>query len=109
MALVPCRECGTEVSDAALKCPHCGVQLRKAKRGFMGKIFKWTFILFNVFMAFWLISGMMGVSGLDAPTSDAEQAGAAIGATLGFGLILGIWVVGDIILGLLVLFTRPKT
>lgn len=25
MALVPCRECGKEVSDAAEKCPYCGI------------------------------------------------------------------------------------
>jgi hypothetical protein len=26
MALKPCRECGTEVSEDAKVCPHCGVQ-----------------------------------------------------------------------------------
>ena len=41
-------------------------------------------------------------------TTDAEKAGTAIGATLGFGMLMGIWVFGDIILGLLVLFTKPK-
>ncbi|EHU01692.1 hypothetical protein CKS_0132 [Pantoea stewartii subsp. stewartii DC283] len=40
--------------------------------------------------------------------SDAERAGAAIGAGLGVMAIGGIWVIGDIILGILVLFTRPK-
>lgn len=46
--------------------------------------------------------GMSGLSG-------AEQAGAAIGIGIGPMLILSIWVIGDIILGLFVLFTRPKT
>ncbi|WP_140308924.1 zinc ribbon domain-containing protein, partial [Vibrio parahaemolyticus] len=27
MALINCPECETEVSDSALKCPKCGVQL----------------------------------------------------------------------------------
>ena len=25
MALIPCKECGTEVADSALTCPKCGV------------------------------------------------------------------------------------
>jgi uncharacterized membrane protein YvbJ len=29
MALVPCKECGKEVSDKAATCPGCGVSLRK--------------------------------------------------------------------------------
>lgn len=32
MALVPCRECGKEVSDAAEKCPHCGISTPSKKR-----------------------------------------------------------------------------
>jgi hypothetical protein len=28
MALVPCPECGREVSDQALACPHCGYPIR---------------------------------------------------------------------------------
>lgn len=109
MALTNCRECGAQVSDSALKCPQCAFQLRKPKRGIMGKLFKWIFILFNVVMAFWLISYFLTAGeAVNTAGSDAEQAGAALGATLGTGMLLGIWVVGDIILGLLVLFTKPK-
>ena len=32
MALVPCRECGKEVSDAADKCPNCGITTPSKKR-----------------------------------------------------------------------------
>ena len=31
MALVPCRECGKEVSDKAEKCPYCGIKTPSAK------------------------------------------------------------------------------
>ena len=31
MALVPCRECGKEVSDQAEKCPYCGIKTPSAK------------------------------------------------------------------------------
>ena len=34
--------------------------------------------------------------------------GAAIGGTIGTGMLMGVWIFGDIILGMFVLFTRPK-
>lgn len=108
MAMVDCRECDKKVSSKALKCPACGIQLRKAKRGFFGTIFKWLFILFNIFMIFILATGIAGVSDMPDAQSQAEQAGRAIGATMGIGMILTLWVMGDIILGLFVLFTKPK-
>ena len=109
MALINCPECSTQVSDSALKCPSCGVQLRKPKRGFWGKLVKWGFIIFNILMVFWLISGIgAATEGMDV-MSEAERAGATIGTGIGVALILGIWLIGDVILGLFVLFTRPKT
>lgn len=110
MALINCPECSSEVSDSALKCPKCGVQLRKPTRGFFGKLFKYSFIFFNLLMGWWLIAGMSAASKATlAASSGAEQAGAAIGTGIGAAMIIGVWVFGDIILGLFVLFTRPKS
>lgn len=83
--------------------------MRKARRSLIGKLFKWTFVVFNVLMVIWLI-GAFGAVGdqLDVAASEAERAGAAIGGTIGVTFILMLWVFGDIILGALVLFTRPK-
>ncbi|MBT7558804.1 zinc ribbon domain-containing protein [Candidatus Woesearchaeota archaeon] len=109
MSMIKCPECSSEVSDSALKCPSCGVQLRKAKRGFFGKLVKWGFIGFNIIMLIWLVGGMgAATDGMEA-MSEAEKAGTAIGAGIGMAMIFGVWVVGDIILGLFVLFTRPKS
>ena len=41
-------------------------------------------------------------------TSDAEKAGAVIGTGLGLIAIGGLWVIGDIIIGILVFLTKPK-
>lgn len=110
MALIHCPECNNQVSDQALKCPACGKQLRKPKRTFMGKIIKWLFILFNILMLFWFISGMSGSADvINSATSEAEKAGAAIGTGLAASFVLSLWAIGDIILGLFVLFTRPKS
>lgn len=109
MAMINCPECSSSVSDSALKCPSCGVQLRKLKRSFMGKLIKWSFIGFNILMAAWLWGGMNNATENIDQLSGASQAGAIIGTGIGAALILGIWVIGDIILGLFVLFTRPKS
>ena len=109
MALIQCPECSAEVSDSAMACPKCAVQLRKPKRSFMGKLFKWGFVAFNVIMAIWIFGGVdSATDGMDA-MSEVERAGTAIGAGIGVILLLGIWVAGDIVLGLFVLFTRPKS
>lgn len=109
MALVNCPECSNKVSDTALDCPSCGTSLNKLKRSFMGKIFKWLFILFNIFMFVALFKACGGVSEVyNSSQNEYEQTGAAIGTTIGMGFLLTIWVFIDIILGLFVLFTRPK-
>lgn len=109
MSMMSCPECSTEVSDQAMACTKCGVQLRKPTRSFMGKIFKFLFIAFNVIMALWLFSyfGEIGDS-YTGSASDAEAAGTAIGGTIGTGILVTFWAFGDLILGLFVLLTRPK-
>lgn len=107
--LTTCPSCNKDVSPKAYDCPHCGHPIRKPKRGFFGKLFKWTFILFNGLMLIWLISyfAQLGELSEDLNT-DAERAGAAIGGTIGTSMIMTVWVIGDVILGLFTLFTRPS-
>ncbi|EHK9946381.1 zinc ribbon domain-containing protein [Escherichia coli] len=109
MALIKCPECQKEVSDSALYCPACGKQLQKLKRSFLGRIIKWVFILFNIFMIYMLLVGLGGTSEIiNNATSDAEKAGAVIGTGLGLITIGSLWVIGDIIIGILVFLTKPK-
>lgn len=84
------------------------VRRESRKRGLFGWLFFLIFIGFNVFMAFALFSGLSAVSHMPATASDAESAGRAIGATLGFSAILWIWALGAFITGLLAFMTRGK-
>jgi hypothetical protein len=64
-----------------------------------------TFALYwTILMIVVGISGMVGVSGVaQQATSSAEQAGVVIGATLGLGMIIGLWffvLVAALVLGL---------
>ncbi|MGB3166802.1 MAG: hypothetical protein WBA68_08520, partial [Alteraurantiacibacter sp.] len=63
----------------------------------------------NILMLIWVIFGF-GAAGesMNNSINDAERAGAAIGSTLGIGMLIVLWALGDIILGILVLLTRRK-
>jgi hypothetical protein len=77
------------------------------KRGFFGWLFLLAFIGFNLLMIAWLVQYWSTLSQMTA-TSDAEKVGAAIGGTLGSGMILTLWALGDVILGIIVLLTRGR-
>ena len=82
----------------------------RGKRGFFGKLILWGFWIFQALMLVWLI-GYWGTIGeqMDTATSDAAQAGTAIGGTLGTGMIVFFWLAGTVILGVFALLTRgPK-
>ena len=86
------------------------VRREVSDRTIFGKIVKWAFILFNIFMVFALFKGCAAASDAvnSTPHGSAEEAGAAIGTAIGTGMILMLWVMGDIIIGMFVLFTRRK-
>lgn len=95
-AIEKCPACQHQVSNTALKCPNCGHQLRKLQRTLMGKISKWAFILFNL----WMIYLFLDLGGQDKMSDAAKGLGAVV--------LLPLWAMGDLILGLFVLFTKPK-
>ncbi|MCI7421584.1 MAG: zinc ribbon domain-containing protein [Alphaproteobacteria bacterium] len=87
MSLKKCPDCGTEVSTKALTCPKCGRRLRKPKRSLFGKLVALVFWLFEIVILSLMFFGV------------------------GFGNFLisvFLWFVGTVVLGLLMLFTRPS-
>lgn len=85
------------------------VRREVSDRTAFGKFVKWVFIGFNILMIVWVIAGFgVASESMEGTVNDAERAGAAIGTTLGMGMIIVLWALGDIILGMFVLFTRRK-
>jgi hypothetical protein len=90
------------------------VRKEVSDRTVMGKIFKYLFIAFNVLMLFAFLKGCAvsseGITnaGVGSDYPDAATAGATIGAGLAMATLLFVWLVGDVVLGLFVLFTRRK-
>lgn len=75
--------------------------------------FTWVILIINVLFLVWIIAGVAGVAGECANEvgidRDACEAGTAVGATIGVGIIIGLWAFVDVILGVLWLITKPKT
>lgn len=83
------------------------IHIEKRQRGPIGKIVKWVFVGFNVFMLIWIFRALSAVSQLELHSA-AEWAGAAIGMAIGLGIIFIPWALGNVILGVLVLLTRGQ-
>jgi hypothetical protein len=80
----------------------------KGKRGLFGHLFLWSFIGFNILMMAWLFLGLGAATEGYQEMGAAEQAGAAIGTGVGAVMILVVWAIGDVILGIPLLLTRPS-
>jgi hypothetical protein len=67
------------------------------------------FVLFNILMLLWIMVGIGGsIEGIKM-MNELEQVEVEIGTGLGAIMIMNVWVIGDIIFGLFVLLTRPKS
>lgn len=90
-----------------------GTVATKKRLGFLPgwRIFSYVILLFNVLMLVWIIAGAASSSGahncgsLDSSTcAAANNAGTAIGV----GILIVLWALGDVILGVLWMVTRPR-
>jgi hypothetical protein len=84
------------------------VQIGVRRRGFFGWLFLLIFFGFNLLMFLWLWNYWELLSIGNQPTSNAGRSGAAIGAALGTGAILFVWLVGAVVTGLFAILTRGK-
>jgi hypothetical protein len=68
------------------------IQISKPREGVLAKLAKWATIGWSALCLFFVFSGLANVS---APTdsSDAAQAGHAVGVGCGLGLIFVVWAV----------------
>lgn len=83
-----------------------GLQVVMRERTGWGVLGRGLFWVFNIGMAWSVVSGMAAVGGTLETGSDAERAGAAIGTVIGLGMLLGLWAAGAVIFGVLALLTR---
>ena len=74
--------------------------MEQESRGFIGTMFKWMFILFNIFMAVMVYMSM----------GHTEESGSVVqlGAGMGIGMLAAMWMAGFIVLGAFTYFTRAK-
>ena len=95
-----CPACSAEVRGDPLRCPGCGVELRKCRRGPFGTFVKWVFFAFNILMFVFIIAHFG-----DMP--DPQEAGAGYSA-IPAAMAVVMWFVGNIFLGLLLLIDSTR-
>lgn len=91
----------------------------KRRRGFFGWLFLLIFLAFQALMILMVVANGSAVSAVnqeaevacegDQICEDLVLVGAGIGAGMVAGIGWFVWMLGTVILGLLVLFTRGKT
>lgn len=85
------------------------VRTEVRKRGAFGKGFTLLFVLFNCLMLDCLISYWIEIARLGKETSSATHPALVIGATtISAEMLMGLWIAGDIILGILTLLLRRR-
>jgi len=76
------------------------------------RFFSWVILAFNLIMLIWVItaisSNARSCSGLTGDALTNCEAGN-VGTGIGVGLLFIFWALGDVILGVLWLVTRPRT
>lgn len=82
-----------------------GYQEIRGKLGFFGWGWRILLTIWQVAMIGWIVSYTQTVAPI-VEAGGAKGAGAAIGGTIGVGMIVATWVAGTIILGIFVLLTR---
>ena len=95
-----CPTCSVESSDTEVWCPSCGARLGIKERSVTGKLVMWGFIVFNVFFGGVFINSMYVSS-----TSTPDHITAVLGATS----LMTYWGIGALLLGALMLITKPKS
>lgn len=76
------------------------------------RVFTWIILAINALFLVWIIAGIVGrPAAADCGTLSAELCDTAgqVGTVIGVGLIVGLWVTTDVILGILWLITQRKT
>jgi uncharacterized BrkB/YihY/UPF0761 family membrane protein len=74
----------------------------------MYKVIKFLIIGWTIFCLFGVIVGLIAVGSGPQPTTEAEKAGAAIGAALGLGFWAVVWFIPTVGLAVIALLVRPR-
>jgi hypothetical protein len=72
----------------------------KKERSLIGTMFKWMFILFNLFM--------LALVYMTQTSTDESNMLVSIGGGMGIAMLAGMWIMGVMVLGGFTYFTRAK-
>jgi uncharacterized membrane protein len=73
------------------------------------RVFMWFFLAVQVIFVIWIIAAIASVHhGSSCANLTAQECASArdVGSTIGFGLVIGLWVAVDVILGIVYIVVR---
>ncbi len=85
------------------------VQIERRRRGFFGWIVAILFWGWQLLMAWALFMGLANLGQHNATLhTSSERTAATIGGGIGLTMVLFLWVLGTVILGFMMMFTRGR-
>lgn len=118
MALIKCTECGKEISDSAVSCPHCGCRTSRGQTAMQAKGLMSQYVVAFVFLLLGVILLWSGSAFINDYTSsywgeylwksgdwteDSEAVMAVIKIVIGTALIIGF------VIDMIVLYFKAKS
>ena len=81
----------------------------RPERSFLGSIFKWWFIIFNLLMIFWIFSiGSETGEAIEESESEFDEDVNAAAGGIAMTMVCGVWFFGAVIFGMLAMVTKPS-
>ena len=81
----------------------------RPERSFLGSIFKWWFIIFNLLMIFWIFSiGSETGEAIEESESEFDEDVNAAAGGIAMTMVCGVWFIGAVIFGMLAMVTKPS-
>lgn len=89
MALIKCDECGGQMSDRALRCPHCGAPARMSSRAIVAVLLGVTAAVLGGLLA---VSSVRSEAGAEPARAAAPMIVAALVVGVAVVMVIVAWV-----------------
>lgn len=104
-----CKICYSKIGSQALNCPNCGIRHREASRSAFGNIIWYGFIGYNFLMLILFVLEFDEFTQMiNSIVGKTHPDGTVITIGLGEIMMLFICIMGDLVLGMMTLLTRPE-
>lgn len=104
-----CKACNSKIDNQVMNCQNCGIRYNVAGRNVFGKLILYSFIVYNFLMLIlFILKFDEFTTMINSLFGKTHPDGSKIAIGLGEIMILFTCVMGNIVLGMMALLTRPE-